>query len=280
MGLTGALAHLRCPVCAAPLTLKDRVVRCANGHAFDVARHGYVNLAPGGGPPLRGDTAEMVAARAAFLGAGHFDPIADAVALEAAAASATVGGCVVDLGAGTGYYLARALGRTEDRAGLALDASRFALRRAARTHPRIGAVACDAWRPLPLRDATAAVVLSVFAPRDPAEIARVLAVGGALVLVTPTRRHLGELVDALGLLTVDERKAERVATTVGAVLHPLRETVLETPLDLDHASARSAARMGPSTHHLDERAVDERLAGLGDRIATVASVSVSVFERR
>jgi len=279
MGLAGALAHLRCPHCAAGLALDGASVRCAAGHAFDVARHGYVNLAPAGGPPLRGDTAAMVAARAAFLGAGHFEAIADAVAAEAHAAGAVVAGCVVDLGAGTGHHLARALERLPDRAGLALDSSRFALRRAARAHPRIGAVACDAWRALPVRDATAAVVLSVFAPRDAAEIARVLAPGGALVLVTPTDRHLAELVAALGLLRVDERKAQRVQETVGALLEPVRQATCERTLELGAGDARAVAQMGPSAHHLDAQELDERLAALGDPVRVGVSVTVAVFRR-
>ena len=44
--------------------------------------------------PARGDTAEMVAARAAFLEAGHYAPIADAIVAAAGAAR-----FVVDLGA-------------------------------------------------------------------------------------------------------------------------------------------------------------------------------------
>ena len=194
-------------------------------------------------------------------------------------AAGGVAGCVADIGAGTGHHLARALERLPGRVGLALDSSRFALRRAARAHPRIGAVACDAWRTLPVRDATAAAVLSVFAPRDAAEIARVLVPGGALVLVTPTERHLAELVAALGLLRVDERKAERVRETVGAQLEPLRETICERTLELDAAGARAVAQMGPSAHHLDARALDERLAALGEPVRVGASVRVSVFRR-
>jgi len=47
---------------------------CGTGHAFDVARQGHVHLAPGN-RRLAGDTAEMVAARAAFLDAGHYAPV-------------------------------------------------------------------------------------------------------------------------------------------------------------------------------------------------------------
>ena len=36
--------RLRCPVCAGPLRHEERRLACSAGHAFDIARHGYVNL--------------------------------------------------------------------------------------------------------------------------------------------------------------------------------------------------------------------------------------------
>ena len=79
----------------------------------------------------------------------------------------------LDLGAGTGRQLARVLDALPRRHGIALDVSRPALQRAARAHPRIGAVGCDIWGALPVRSAAAALVLNVFAPRNGDEIARV-----------------------------------------------------------------------------------------------------------
>ena len=61
-----------------------------------------------------------------------------------------------------------------------------------------------------MRDGVAAVVLSVFAPRNGEEMARILAPGGALVAVTPTTRHLYELVGPLGLLSVPDDKEDRL----------------------------------------------------------------------
>ncbi len=86
---------------------------------------------------------------------------------------------------------------------------------AARAHRRIGAVGCDAWRPLPVADAAAGLVLNVFAPRDGAELRRILRPDGALLLVTPAADHLAELIGPLGLLSVDERKPERLADKLG-----------------------------------------------------------------
>src|SRR5205823_9615897 len=138
----------------------------------------------------------------------HYDFIG--TALAAAARRVAAGGLVVDLGAGTGHHTATVLDALPGRLGLALDSSTYALRRAARAHPRLGAVACDGWRRLPVRDGAAGLVLDVFAPRNGAEFRRILAPGGALLVVTPEPAHLHELVDTLGLLAVDPDKDRRL----------------------------------------------------------------------
>ena len=60
--LATVASWLRCPVCAGSMTLDERSLRCDRGHAFDVAKQGYVNLL-GHGAPQHADSAEMVAAR-------------------------------------------------------------------------------------------------------------------------------------------------------------------------------------------------------------------------
>ncbi|MFF1795968.1 putative RNA methyltransferase, partial [Kitasatospora sp. NPDC058263] len=111
--------YLACPHCAQALTPDGRALRCPTGHSFDVAKQGYVSLLAGDAHTGTGDTADMVAARSDFLAAGHYRPIADALA-EAAAAVAP-DGLVADLGAGTGHYLAHVLDALPDRPGAALD---------------------------------------------------------------------------------------------------------------------------------------------------------------
>jgi 23S rRNA (guanine745-N1)-methyltransferase len=305
--LDHALDLLACPHCAGALSRSGGSVTCANGHAFDLARSGYLSLLPGDAKLGSADTAEMVAAREAFLGAGHFEPLAEALADEAgrglggrteqalggqalgrrpvqalgsrteralrdsADRPDTPPGCILDLGAGTGWYLARLLDRLPGRVGLALDLSKHALRRAARAHPRIAAVACDAWRPLPVRDSVAELVLSVFAPRNGPEIARVLRPAGALVVARPTERHLAELVEQLDLLTVDERKEERLAAALDAHFDLDRRRDHEWPLELTPADVANAVAMGPSARHATR--VEAGTAGT----PVTASVTISTY---
>ncbi|MEU1423900.1 putative RNA methyltransferase [Kitasatospora sp. NPDC005751] len=269
--------YLACPHCAQALTPDGRVLRCPTGHSFDVAKQGYVSLLAGDAHTGTGDTADMVAARSDFLAAGHYRPIADALA-EAAAAVAP-DGLVADLGAGTGHYLAHVLDALPDRPGAALDISKYALRRAARAHPRIGAVVCDAWRPLPLLDGAAGLVLNVFAPRNGPEIRRVLRPGATLLLVSPTPRHLRELVGALGLLSVDEEKQRRIDEKLGPHLTPAGRQEVEFGLRLSAADVRTVVGMGPSAWHTDRERLAARLADLPDPVEVTASVTVAAYRR-
>jgi 23S rRNA (guanine745-N1)-methyltransferase len=277
--LDDVVGFLACPQCRAGLARDGAVLRCPAGHAFDIARQGYVSLLPPGGRPPAGDSAPMVAARADFLAAGHYAGLAESLAGTARQALAGTGvpGCVLDVGAGTGYYLAAVLDGTPGRAGLALDASRFALRRAARAHPRIGAAAADAWRRLPVADGAAAVVLNVFAPRNGAELRRVLDPAGRLLVVTPGPGHLAELVGPLGLLGVDPRKDERLAGTLGPYFRLAGQRPYEAALRLDHAAVAGLAGMGPSAWHADAGVQAARISELPALVPVTLSVTLSVF---
>ncbi|MGH3098310.1 MAG: putative RNA methyltransferase [Streptosporangiales bacterium] len=273
--LDQVLPYLACPYCGGRFERVDRTLRCPAGHAFDVARQGYVNLLPGSARSGAGDTLAMVQARERFLASGRYAPVADAIVRAAAGSPAD--GCVVDIGAGTGHYLASVLGASPGHVGVALDRSKYAMRRAARAHARAGAVACDAWRHVPVRDDAASLLLNVFAPRNGAEFRRVLCDGGALVVVTPTARHLSELVEALDLLTVDAAKDDRVAATLDPYFGLDDREVLDVGLRLSHAEVRDLVAMGPSAYHVEPTALDRRVAALPEPMAVTLSVVVSTY---
>ncbi|MFC1442162.1 putative RNA methyltransferase [Streptacidiphilus sp. N1-10] len=275
--LQDVVEYLVCPHCGQGLAAGPGggALRCPQRHTFDVARQGYVSLLPGDAHTGTGDTAAMVAARDAFLSAGHYAPVAEALAAAAPADAR----CVVDLGAGTGHYLAAVLDALPEAHGIALDISKFALRRAARSHPRAGAVVCDAWRPLPIRDDAADLVINVFAPRNGPELRRVLRLGGTLLTITPTPRHLAELVRELGLLGVDGRKEERLAATLGPYLESAGSSEHDFTLLLDHEAVRTVVGMGPSAWHTDPAALAERIAALPEPVPVTASVTLSRFTK-
>jgi 23S rRNA (guanine745-N1)-methyltransferase len=199
-------------------------------------------------------------ARSAFLAAGHYAPMVRAIG--------THDGLVVDLGSGPGYYLAAAL--AEGATGLALDVSKPALRRAARAHPRVGAVLTDTWRDLPLRDASVDVLLNVFAPRNGTEMRRVLKPGGLLVVATPSPDHLHELRDALGLLEVDPSKEDRLERTLTG-FDLVADARVMWRLDLSEADSQRLVDMGPNAFHTRVQA---------PALTVTASVRISTWKGR
>ena len=251
--------QLTCPVCQEALqpNQERRQLGCRAGHRFDAARQGYFNLLTGAGTKFQADSAEMVQARAEFLAAGHYRPLAEGVA-----AMAEVDGdrpVLVDAGAGTGYYLAAAAGSVDASATVALDISKFALRRAAKALPHGYALVWDVWRRLPLADGAADAMLNVFAPRNPAEFRRVLRPGGILVVVTPLPGHLREIRSLGGLLGIGAEKEDRVAGSLGDGFTLAASQHLEYTMTLSRTDVRNAALMGPSAHHLDPAILEAAL---------------------
>lgn len=277
MALDDVLGALRCPHCAEPLHREAGALRCAGGHAFDIARQGFVTL-EATPSPHQGDSAEMVASRERFLSAGHFDLLASSLA-AALAGTAPPPGHLLELGAGTGVYLAAALDALPDRGGIAIEISRPAAQRAARAHPRIGAVRCDAWSELPIRDGAVAAALSAFAPRNEAELARVISPGGSLAVLTPTPGHLGELAEPLGLIGIEDSKPERLARRLEPWFEPGERRRVESALSLTREQAADLAAMGPSARHLDRGEAAARAARLGEPIEALASVELALYRR-
>lgn len=276
------LPVLACPHCGAALTRLDGVVGCGSGHRFDLARQGHLTLLARGARTDTADTAEMVAARHAFLSAGHFRPIAAAAARAAVRATAGTRATgapatFVEVGAGTGYYLSLVL-EAVPGVGVAVDSSVRAARYAARAHPLVGAVVADAWAPLPLRSGVADLVLSVFAPRNSAEFSRILRPGGRLVVVTPLPDHLTELVAALGLLSVGEEKEERLAESLAGKFQHLDSTRVRFELALARTAVAQLALMGPSAHHLDRAAFARSVKQLSEPVRVTVAVTVSVWQ--
>jgi 23S rRNA (guanine745-N1)-methyltransferase len=272
-----ALAALRCPQCGAPFSQDGRTLRCGAGHAFDLARSGYVSFLVGRGAEVEGDDASMVAARARFLEAGHFAPLSAALAALGRGAAP---GLAVELGAGTAHHLARVLDALPSHAGLAVDVSAAAARRAARAHPRASAIVADARRALPLADACAALALVAFAPRNGGELRRILRAGGLLVVATPTPAHLAELRPAFHLLEVDPEKPRRLEEALAPGFDRVESRSVRWEMRLGPADCEALVAMGPSARHLAPAEIAVRARGLPDPLAVTGDCTVDVWRPR
>jgi 23S rRNA (guanine745-N1)-methyltransferase len=132
-----------------------------------------------------------------------------------------------------------------------------AVRAAARAHDRAAAVAWDVFRPFPLADGAADVVLDVFAPRNPAEFRRVLRPTGRLIVVRPTGRHLAELRDRLpAAVTVDPAKERRLHRALDPFFEDTVTEEVEYAVPLAAADALDLVAMTPSARHLTRADLD------------------------
>jgi len=240
-------AIFRCPVCGEDLAPADRRLLCGRGHSFDLANSGYVNLARPRrhAPAAGGDTRAQLEHRARFLALGHFDAIADVIAAEAA----DTRGRVLDAGCGTGFHLAQVIAALAASAGSGIDLSKDAAAWCARRHPDSSFAVADIWQCWPIRSASVDLVLSIFAPRNEAEAARVLRPGGIMALVFPGERHLIELRRAFGLLGLAKNKREAYAARLGPDFErPLHRRVRRRAR-LDGDGILDAILMGPNAAH-------------------------------
>lgn len=272
MAIADVVDLLACPRCRRPLALTAdaRSAHCTGGHAYDIARQGYLNLLPGRGPK-NADTVAMVDARGRFLAGGHYAPIADRLA-QLAAAHAPPAARVLEVGAGTGYYLTQVLAALPVGRGVALDVSVPAARRAAGAHPRAGSVVADVWQRVPLLDGCVDVLLDVFAPRNGDEFARLLSTTGVLVVVVPEPEHLRELRGDLGLLGIHAEKGEQLQSRLGTALTRRVREQLRFDVGLDVDALRDLVAMGPNAFHLSAAEIED----LARSVPAPATVSVSV----
>ncbi|MDU7565880.1 methyltransferase domain-containing protein [Corynebacterium sp.] len=248
-----------------------------SGHSFDVAKQGYVTLAAGAGLKHKGDDMDMVNARETYLAMGHFAPFVEAVtgavqgALDSASLAESTPASLLEVGAGTGYYLAHTLDSIAEARGVGLDISPHAAKHLAKCHPRVGAVVADVWEPLPIRDESVDAISVVFAPRNPAEFQRVLVPGGQVIVLTPDAGHLDELREPLGILGVEDGKVERMYEQAEGYLEQAADPVdISFPIELDKASVAAQVGMSPSARHISAGELAERMAALPPTLTVTA----------
>jgi 23S rRNA (guanine745-N1)-methyltransferase len=286
-----------CPACGAGLERDAQALRCENGHAFDIARQGYVNLllAQHRRSADPGYSQDMITSRHEFLAAGHYHRLADGIAdliiayLPEAAGPAEVRGrveagtdarVVLDAGCGEGYYL-RCL---RDRlAGMSLggtvlagiDISKHGIRLAARDDPDGQYAVASSYR-IPVPPGRVSVLLSHFSPVSADDFLRAVAPGGVVLAGGPGADHLFSVKELVYAAPARHVPDAALAAVAGFELIATRR--IRYPLELrGPGQVGRLLRMTPYFWSAGPQ-TQARLAGL-DTLDTEVDVIVQAYRR-
>jgi len=218
--------------CGQALTRSDQRLICTNGHSFDVARSGYINLLQ---PQDRrskspGDTPEAVAARRRFLERGFAEPLVRAIV---DALPLTSDDALLDVGCGEGHHLA-AFKRAYGVDAHGVDLSVPAIDLAARTYRDCTWIVANADRFLPYADGSLTAVATITARLNPDEFRRVLAPSGTLLAVVPGAEDLVELREQILGERVERDRADRTVDMFAPRFTLLRRERIAHVARLDH----------------------------------------------
>ena len=180
-----------CPICQQALFLSENSLKCQNSHSFDLAKFGYVNLAPQIKQSKAYDKSNFQN-RQLILEAGFYQPILNQ--LIKIASSFSQHSNILDIGCGEGYYARHLQQQLPDSHIYAFDLSKDSIQLAAKSDHSFAVnwFVGDLAR-LPIQETSMDVILDIFSPANYQEFQRVLRKNGLLIKVIPNSQHLQEI---------------------------------------------------------------------------------------
>ena len=180
-----------CPICQENLALVENSLKCNNRHSFDLAKFGYVNLAPQIKQSANYDK-ENFQNRQQILEAGFYQAILEAISDLLSNSESTK--TILDIGCGEGFYSRKLQESHSDKTFYAFDISKESIQISAKSEPNwaVNWFVGDLAR-LPIKDASMDILLDIFSPANYGEFTRVLKENGLLIKVIPTKNHLKEI---------------------------------------------------------------------------------------
>lgn len=266
----------KCPVCGREMAInRTSSLQCKNGHNFDLARHGYVNMLL---KPVRSDyDQKMFESRSIIIKSGFFDPLLIAISdliLEKHPRNALAESKILDAGCGEGSHLAKVLinlGQTgtADWLGIGVDISKEAILTAAKEYPNMIWSVADLAK-LPFKNDQFDIVLNILSPANYGEFKRVLKKGGLLIKAVPGDDYLIELREILFKDTVKQSyHNDRVIRHFSANINLIDERRISANICLNSEQIEHLIRMTPLAWH-GEKAKIDAIIETGTKSITVA----------
>ncbi|WP_445116787.1 putative RNA methyltransferase [Acinetobacter sp. WZC-1] len=231
---------LMCPVCRQGLTLAGHSWRCVNNHHYDVAKQGYVNLHVVQHKHSKnpGDTVASVQARRAFLSAGFYATLQQAVVSRIGELRIEN---LLDIGCGEGYYTQAMQDQVMQCVGV--DIAKNAIQVAAKLNRQVTWVV-GTGATLPVLDHCIDLCTSLFSPIPRQEILRVLKPKAWLMVVTPAPEHLFALREAL-FDEVRVHEPQKFIAQLQDDFELVDQQVVESELNLSNEHLKNLIAMTP-----------------------------------
>lgn len=194
----------------------------------------------------------MLQARHAFLNAGHYQPISDAIN-QLVSKHGNSPEQVLDLGCGEGYYLSRLQQMFDNDTChyYGTDISKEALKLAARQYKSIDWFVAAA-KNQPFLDQQLDLVLNIFAPADWQEMQRILNPNGHVLLAVAGSDHLLSLREMI-YDAVKPHQPERFLDKIGDAFELIDSIDCQFELQLSEKSdIQSLLQMTPYFWQADE----------------------------
>ena len=185
-----------CPVCQKELVKEGHEYKCPNGHSYDLAKEGYVNLLLANQKrTFSGDPKDSLLGRQRFLNQGYYQNLSEKLNELVKELNSKV---ILDAGVGTGYYLSNLINYldNEDNTYYGIDVGKEEVRMAAKKIKNANLAVANIFH-LPFPDQSLDLILSIFSPYAPEEFKRTLGSGGKVLAVQPGKEHLYELKKAV-----------------------------------------------------------------------------------
>lgn len=250
---TDAHQYFSCPHCSQPLGLVENSLRCSKNHTFDIAKQGYVNLAPQVKQSMNYHKFSFEN-RQAFLERGYYDHIYRAIEdkiLEFNVQS------LLDIGCGEGFY-SRKLAHLSGLNLLSFDISKESVLLAARTEATksVKWFVGDVTR-LPIQDRVIDGILDIFSPAHYHEFSRVLKSGGIVIKVIPGPNHLKELrYLAKDQLRKDSYTNQSIVHHFKSYMREVEQVTVRQTVAIDRVDAQILADMTPLFFQVNQEKLD------------------------
>lgn len=124
-------------------------------------------------------------------------------------------------------------------------------------------------------DASVALALDIFTPRNPPELRRTIRRHGTLLVVTPLASHLSEVQHAFGLINIDACKDSRLVHAFAPYFRCSEQSLLTWHMTINDRDVLSLAKMATSARHIDAHALSQRVTPIP--ITVTAAVALRLY---